>query len=714
LEDFPMRWISRPRGRGLLFCLMLGALASMASAQDSAPPVAAVTETVQVTATRIPEASVEVPAAVSVVSGDDLRALGAHDLASALALVGGVSIAPGGDGGPASSVPELWGLREFDAFLLVVDGVPWGGAFNPALASLDLENVDRIEVLRGSAPVMYGATSFVGVIQVLHRAAGSGGREASLGLGSHGSWNASAYLPFADVGSWRQSLAVRVESLGLEDDRAGFERGHVLYRATAAAWGGTLRLDGDATFLRQDPASPHPREGRVLTSAVPLDANHNPSDAKLDEDRFHLVGGFDRKLGAGDWSTTFAFDSVKRDIVRGFLSDISDEPGNNAAGFAQDQEETGVYFDSHWALVPREGLKLVVGVDHLYGKGKSEGENFDYHVGLDGSGAPASGSRPVEERPELEDERNFSGLYAQTEWTPAPRWRVEVGARLNATHEDREGGVEPGDSGEGGGEEEEGGSDSRSVTRGSGVLGVSYQAWRRDADEVWLFADYRDAFKPAAIDFGPEAESIEILKPETADSVEAGVKGRLCGGRVDFMISAFQMDFSNLVISDVVNDLPVLRNAGEERFKGYELEAGWRFSDSGRAQLSYAHHDSRFRDFIQVFDGVPTQLSGKRLEMAPRELAAVAAVWAPANGLQGSVVVNHVGERFLNKRNTALAASYTTLAAGIGWRADRWTVRLDGRNLTDERDPVAESELGDAQYYRLPARSLEASLSLRF
>ncbi len=44
--------------------------------------------------------------------------------------------------------PALWGLREFDAFLLVVDGVPWGGAFNPALTTLDLTNVERIDVLR--------------------------------------------------------------------------------------------------------------------------------------------------------------------------------------------------------------------------------------------------------------------------------------------------------------------------------------------------------------------------------------------------------------------------------------------------------------------------------------------------------------------------------------------------------------------------------------
>ena len=706
--------LRRPLLRGLLISLLCSAFAAVASAQDAAPPPAAGTvgETIQVTATRIPVANIEVPAAVSVVSGDQLRAMGAHDLASALALVAGISVAPGGDGGPASSVPEMWGLREFDAFLLVVDGVPWGGAFNPALASLDLDSIDRIEVLRGSAPVMYGATSFVGVIQVLHRQAGVGGRDVRVGAGSYGSWNVSTYLPF-DSGNWKQSVSARVEDVGLKDDEAGFERGHVLYRGAGSMWGGTVRFDADATLLRQDPNSPHPRTGAVLTPLVPLDANHNPSDAKLDEDRFHLVGGYDRKLGTGDWSTTLSIDSVDRNIIRGFLSDVSDEPGNNAAGFKQDQEETGVYFDSHWAIAPRDTMRFIVGVDYLFGKGESDGANFDYHVGLDGSGAPSSGSRPIEEFTELEDERNFSGLYAQMEWTPAPRWRVEFGARLNATQEDREGEVEPANEEEEG-EEEEGGSDSKSVSKGSGVAGVSFQAWESGADEVWVFADWRSAFKPAAIDFGPEAEAIEILDPETGDSIEGGVKGRLFGGRMDFMASAFRMDISNLVTSDVVDGLPVLRNTGEQRFKGYELELGSLFAGSGRFEISYAHHDSRFVDFIQVFDGVPTQLAGKRLEMAPQELAAAGVIWAPAAGLQGSVIVNYVGDRYLNKRNTALADAYTTVDAGLGWGADRWSVRLDGRNLSDERDPVAESELGDAQYYRLPARSFQLSATWRF
>src|SRR5439155_7753032 len=141
---------------------------------------------VEVTESRIEEEAGKVPASLTVITGQELRDWGATDLRSALAHTAGVDIAPGGDSGPASSVPEMWGLKEFDAFLLVVDGVPWGGAFNPDLPTVDLTDVDRIEVVRGSAPVMYGATSFVGVIHVIHRPPGAPGT-GRVSAGSYGS-----------------------------------------------------------------------------------------------------------------------------------------------------------------------------------------------------------------------------------------------------------------------------------------------------------------------------------------------------------------------------------------------------------------------------------------------------------------------------------------------------------------------------------------------
>src|SRR4029453_10871645 len=121
-------------------------------------------DTVQVTATRFGEPIVEVPGSISVGTGEELRARGAIDLRTALALVGGVSVAPGGDAGPAGAVPGLLGVREVDDLLLLIDGIPAGGAFIPQIEAISLNNVERIEVLRGAAPVYYGTTAFAGTI----------------------------------------------------------------------------------------------------------------------------------------------------------------------------------------------------------------------------------------------------------------------------------------------------------------------------------------------------------------------------------------------------------------------------------------------------------------------------------------------------------------------------------------------------------------------
>ena len=148
------------QGSLLLSLLAIGGTLAAAPAPAAAqtpqtPPVAplAVQEQIEVIATRVPEPTHDVPVSVEVIDGDMIRAIGATNLREALSLAAGVEVAPGGDAGPAGAVPEFWGLREFDAFLLVVDDIPWGGAFNPDLTTLNVRDVERIEVLRGSAPV---------------------------------------------------------------------------------------------------------------------------------------------------------------------------------------------------------------------------------------------------------------------------------------------------------------------------------------------------------------------------------------------------------------------------------------------------------------------------------------------------------------------------------------------------------------------------------
>src|SRR4030095_14941871 len=86
-----------------------GARAQAAAASGSSQPQApTVPEHVEVIATRVPEEPSEVPTAIEVFTGDELRARGAVDLTSALSLAAGVDVAPGGDGGPAASVAGFY------------------------------------------------------------------------------------------------------------------------------------------------------------------------------------------------------------------------------------------------------------------------------------------------------------------------------------------------------------------------------------------------------------------------------------------------------------------------------------------------------------------------------------------------------------------------------------------------------------------------------
>ena len=110
------------------------------------------------------------------------------------------------------------------------------------------------------------------------------------------------------------------------------------------------------------------------------------------------------------------------------------------------------------------------------------------------------------------------------------------------------------------------------------------------------------------------------------------------------------------------------------------------------ARATYSFHDSTFVDFVQAFDGLPTQLAGKRFEMSARHLATAGLIVAPDKGIVANAIVKYSGDRYLNKRNTALATPFATVDVGIGYRVRQYEVRLDGRNLGDKRDPVAESE----------------------
>jgi iron complex outermembrane receptor protein len=682
-------------------------LAAAFTAALAAAPCGA-EEPIVVTVTRQPEPDIGVPAAETVISGDDIRARGAIDLRGALSPAAGVEVLPGSDGGPASSVVAFQGLTELDAYLLVVDGVPFGGAFNPATATLDPIDVDRIEVVRGAAPVTYGATSFVGVIHVIRPEAGRQPTRAMVQAGTRDSGRA-AFATNLSSGTFGQSLLSSLETRKFSQDRGKFSRGHLLYRAATDLGGGRLHLDLEGVKLDQTPYSPHPREGAGLSDRFPLDSNINPRDVRADQNRLQGNLGFDTGLGGGlQWSSMLSAARTWSRNTKGFLRADFDVTGatSNADGFRQRVRMTDVYADTH---VGRTGsvVDWIVGADWLYGQGTQHSANFEYAVLPDGSNAPNSHGLNIDESTVLNDRRSFGGIYGQIVARPVPALTLLGGLRLNRTSERRCGGEA-----EGSEIPEADECQSRKKTRLAGSVGASFAILRSNRATVTAFADYRNTYKPAAIDFGPEAEP-DILAPETASSWEAGFKAASRDGRLHAEISYFDTRFNNLVIRENIDGLPGLANAGKERFRGIEGEVRWVPLKSLTIEASYAHHIARFTDYERLQpDGSLQQLAGKRLELSPKDLASGIVTYAPATGFQASATLRYVGSRFLNKANTVRAGAYATLDARAGWKFARgWGVFVEGENLTDRRDPVTESELGDAQFYRLPGRRIFATLS---
>lgn len=665
-------------------------------------------EAVQVTATRFGEPIQEVPGSISIVTGENLRDRGATDLRTALALLGGVSVAPGGDAGPAGAVPGLLGLREVDDFLLLIDGVPAGGAFVPPFEAISLVNVERIEVLRGAAPVYFGTTAFAGTVNVIHYAAGRTDAGLSLSYGSYGTVGMSGAGTISAVGI-KQSISGQISRDQQSDPRAGFRRAKGSYRLGTDVGRGRLRADVNLLQLRQKPASPTPIDvsGQLSASLSP-DFNQNPADARLDTDRYQVVLGYDAPVGRGQWGTTLALTQTRVQSVRGFLLPAyASVVGDNASGFMQSRRTQELFFDTHLteSLAPR--LDLTFGLNQLIGRAWQDSRSYGYVVPLDGATPSVLSVGTIGDGVSLSDRRGFFGAYAQSRLALSRDASLLAGLRLNSTHETRSA--------------VENNATALRVrqrtTRFSGSLGGQWRVWQDQhavLDDVVLHASVGDTFQPPQIDFGPEAGFDPLLKPETQRSLIVGAKADALNGQLDLDVSAFFVDFRNQAISSQVAGAPVLSSGGAHRFRGIELETVWHAAPAWTVAAHASVSDIRNRNFDTLVGGVQTQLSGKHPVMVSKLRAGVGIVYAPHRGWRGSLTTTYAGPRYLDRLNTVRVGGYNVIDASFGYRFERIALTLSVANLTDRRDAILPSELGEGQFYRMSARRFDLTLNAPF
>jgi iron complex outermembrane receptor protein len=179
----------------------------------------------------------ETPGAVTVIDRDTIRLSGARNVTELMRLVPGFQVSDSFE----AAAPGVTYHGTFSSFpnemQVLIDGRSVYGAFTigsiaPGLLTVDLDDIERIEVLRGSNSASYGARAFLGVINIVTRAPSS--TRGSLLQKRSGANNIDDYFARVgwggDVTDYRLSAGRRADA-GLRGATGGDRIDNVNFRA---------------------------------------------------------------------------------------------------------------------------------------------------------------------------------------------------------------------------------------------------------------------------------------------------------------------------------------------------------------------------------------------------------------------------------------------------------------------------------------------------
>lgn len=142
---------------------------------------------VVVTAARIEQSLDDVLGDVTVVTSEEIRRTGAQNLLDVLRSVPGVQLTY--NGGPQQTAGVFIRGAESRHTLLLIDGMRVGstdGITNTQIQMVPLDQIERVEILRGAGSALYGADAIGGVVQVITKKGKKGtSGEYQVGLGSN-------------------------------------------------------------------------------------------------------------------------------------------------------------------------------------------------------------------------------------------------------------------------------------------------------------------------------------------------------------------------------------------------------------------------------------------------------------------------------------------------------------------------------------------------
>lgn len=124
------------------------------------------------------------PAVLSVITASQIRALGLRTLIDALRLIPSISILNGGNG---KQEVTMRGGSNAAHVLVTIDGLALNSFYNGKFFSrFPLNNIERIEVIRGPGSALYGTNAFSGVVSLISKASSDSDFEVDFGVFGEG------------------------------------------------------------------------------------------------------------------------------------------------------------------------------------------------------------------------------------------------------------------------------------------------------------------------------------------------------------------------------------------------------------------------------------------------------------------------------------------------------------------------------------------------
>ena len=251
---------------GVAMCLHLPALVADARAQSDPQDLKAMSieqlMQIDVTlATREPEPVGRTAAAITVITGDDIRRAGVTTIADALALADGVHVARFNNGTWAVSA-RGFNTTSANKLLVMIDGrIEYSPLFSGTFWNMldyALDDIDRIEVIRGPGATLWGANAVNGVVNIVTRHSrdtqgtllsfGTGNEDPALADFRYG--GAAADATYRVYGKFaRRSPQIFDNGVSSGDGR---RRGQVGFRVDRPGGGGEWLLKGDLFESRDD------------------------------------------------------------------------------------------------------------------------------------------------------------------------------------------------------------------------------------------------------------------------------------------------------------------------------------------------------------------------------------------------------------------------------------------------------------------------------